>query len=217
MSSVIAEAQYGSFDLLRSLARRRDPRERCELCGAGMLLEHQHLFEPVARKLICSCDACAVLFHAHGETRYKRVPRRICAVRDFQLSDAQWDDLMIPIGMAFFLKSSVEGRVLAFYPSPAGATESIPSLTAWEEIVKQNPVLTEMETDVEALLANRLDQARPTNSGGYYLVPIDKCYELVGLIRSQWRGFSGGTEVWKQIGSFFEELKARASGERANA
>jgi uncharacterized protein DUF5947 len=217
MSSVITEAQYGSFNVLRSLIRQRDPRQRCELCGVGLHLEHQHLFEPVARKLICTCNACAVLFHAHGETRYKRVPRRLRGIRDFQLTEAQWDDLMIPIGMAFFLKSSVENRILAFYPGPAGATESIPFSTAWERIVEQNPMLNEMEADVEALLANRLEQARPANSGEYYLVPIDKCYELVGLIRSQWRGLSGGTEVWKQIGSFFEELKTRASWESAHA
>ncbi len=129
MSSPMAEAQYGSFNALRSLVRQRDPRERCELCGSGLHVEHQHLFEPVARKLMCTCDACAVLFHEHGETKYKRVPRRIRALQDFQLTGLQWDDLMIPIGMAFFVQSSVENRVLAFYPSPAGATESMPSLT----------------------------------------------------------------------------------------
>ena len=211
MSSPTAEAQYGSFNALRSLVRPRDQRERCELCGAGLQREHQHLFEPVARKLVCSCDACAVLFHSHGETKYKRVPRRILRMRDFEITDSQWDDLMIPIGMAFFLQSSVENRVLAFYPSPAGATESMPSLTAWEEIVHQNPILNGLTTDVEALLANRL------GSGEYYLVPIDKCYELVGLIRSHWRGLSGGAEVWKQIGAFFDELKTRARWEPAHA
>ena len=33
----------------------------------------------------------------------------------------------------------------------------------------------------------------------YYIVPIDECYRLVGLIRMHWRGLSGGTEVWKEI------------------
>ncbi len=213
----MAEAQYGSFNALRSLVRPRDPRERCDLCGAGLHLQHQHLFEPAARKLICSCNACAVLFHAHGETRYKRVPSRIRALQDFQLTSMQWDDLMIPIGMAFFVGSSVEDKVLAFYPSPAGATESIPSAIVWDEIVKQNPVLEEMEPDVEALLANRIECSRTEGSGEYYVVPIDRCYELVGLIRSQWRGLSGGSDVWKQIGSFFEELRTRASWASARA
>lgn len=217
MNSLMAEPQYGSFNALRSLVRQRDPRERCDLCGAGLHSEHQHLLEPVARKVLCSCDACAVLFHAKGETKYKRVPRRTRALQNFHLSAIQWDDLIIPIGMAFFLESSVEGRILAFYPSPAGATESMPSMTAWNEIVEQNPILKQMEPDVEALLVNRIGQTRTEGSGEYYLAPIDRCYKLVGLIRAQWRGLSGGLEVWKQIGLFFEELKTHASRESANA
>ena len=43
------------------------------------------------------------------------------------------------------------------------------------------------------------------------MLPIDECYKLVGLIRSNWRGLSGGTEVWQQIGGFFEGLKQRAT------
>ena len=216
MSFLMAETQYGSFNVLRSLIRQRDTRERCDLCGAPLHSEHQHLFEPTSRKLVCSCNACAVLFHVHGETRYKRVPARIRCLQDFQLTSTQWDDLMIPIGVAFLVESSVEGKVLAFYPSPAGPTESTPSLTAWGEIMQQNPVLKEMEPDTEALLVNRLDCSR-TGNCQYYLVPIDKCYELVGLIRSQWRGLSGGAEVWNQVGTFFEELKARSSPRSACA
>lgn len=209
MSFIMAEAQNGSFNALRGLIRQRDTRERCDLCGTPLHSEHQHLFEPAERKLICSCNACAVLFHPHGETKYKRVSARIRCLQDFQLTSAQWDDLMIPIGVAFLVDSSVEGRVLAFYPSPAGPTESTPSLIAWDEIVQQNPVLKKMGPDTEALLVNRLELAR-TGNCEYYLLPIDKCYELVGLIRSQWRGLSGGTDVWKQVDAFFEGLRTRA-------
>ena len=216
MSLAMTEAQYGSFKALRSLIRQRDARERCDLCGTPLHSEHQHLFEPAARRLTCSCNACAVLFHAHGETKYKRVPTRIRYIQNFQLNDAEWDDLMIPIGVAFLVASSIEGKVLAFYPSPAGPTESTPSLIAWSTILQRNPVLNEMETDTEALLVNRLEFTR-TGNCEYYLVPIDKCYELVGLIRSQWRGFSGGADVWKQVDAFFEGLKTRASWRSACA
>ena len=215
MKSVMAEAQYGSFSTLRGLIPRRAPRERCELCGNGLHGEHQHLWEPVERKIVCSCDDCAVLFHLHGETKYKRIPRTIRAIRDFKMTDAQWDELMIPIGIAFFVKSDVEARVVAFYPGPAGATESLPSITAWEEIVRQNPVLSRMQPDVEALLANRLEGTRRQDK--YYVLPIDKCYELVGLIRAHWRGLSGGEDVWNQIGAFFGGLEARASVGTRNA
>ncbi|MBV9763348.1 MAG: hypothetical protein JOZ48_00770 [Acidobacteriaceae bacterium] len=211
------QAQNGSFNALRNLVRQRDPRERCELCGKGLNSEHQHLIEPVARKLICACDACAVLFHSNGDTRYKRVPRRIRLSGNFQMSDSEWESLSIPIGVAFFLKSSVENKAVAFYPGPAGATESLLSLEAWNDIVRNNPELARMEPDVEALLVNRLGQASEIPRSEYYLVPIDKCYELVGLIRSRWRGFSGGTEAWEEIRRFFENLRQRAVPEQSHA
>jgi len=217
MNSVVHDSQSGFFSSLRSLLRERDPREHCELCGAGLQSDHQHLLDPATRKLMCTCNACVVLFHSHGDTKYKRVPCRLRRLRNFRLTDVQWNELMIPIGMAFFLKNDVEGRVLALYPSPAGATESTSSLTAWDDIVRDNPILDTMEPDVEALLANRLGDAGEERNGEYYLVPIDKCYELVGLIRTNWRGLSGGTEVWQEIRSFFDGLNARAVWESANA
>jgi len=213
----MTSAQHDSFAVLRSFVRQQEPKERCELCGAGVAAEHQHLIEPVARKLVCACDACALLFDSGRGTKYKRVPRQIRLLTAFHLSDAEWDALSIPIGMAFFLESSVEKRVLAFYPSPAGATESMLSLAAWEDIVRNNPVLAGLEPDVEALLVNRLNHTRDAQASEYYAVPVDKCYELVGLIRMHWRGLSGGPEVWKQIRAFFDELKRRAAPERSYA
>src|SRR5580658_10380694 len=192
-----------AFATLRSLTRKPRTNEHCDMCGAGLMGQHQHLVDPASRRLACSCDACAVLFLQSGETKYKRVPRRIRFLRNFQMTDAQWDSLLIPIGLAFFVENSLENRVLALYPSPAGSTESMLSLESWCDIVQENPVLTEMESDVEALLVNRLD-----HGAEYYLAPIDKCYQLVGLIRSNWRGLSGGTEVWEIIRDFFAELKA---------
>ena len=191
-----------AFATLRGLARKPEPSEHCDLCGKMVAREHQHLIDPAARKLMCACDGCAVLFSQSGETKYKRVPRRIRFLENFAMTDAQWDSLLIPIGLAFFLKSSTEGRVLAMYPGAAGRAESLLSLDTWTDIVQDNPVLNQMEADVEALLVNRLN--RPAE---YYLTPIDKCYELVGLIRSNWRGLSGGAEVWEKIADFFTQLK----------
>jgi hypothetical protein len=201
-----------SFATLRTLARKPLPTERCDMCGAVVVRQHQHLVDPASRRIVCACDACAILFYQDGETKYKRVPRSARLLENFGMTDGQWDSLLIPIGLAFFLKSTVEGRVLALYPSPAGATESLLSLETWSDIVHDNPILAEMEPDVEALLVNRLEQARE-----YYLAPIDKCYELVGLIRSNWRGLSGGTEVWQKIRSLFAELREGASQERTHA
>jgi len=197
-----------AFERLRGFIRRPTPLERCELCGAGLGPDHQHLLESVARRLICSCQACAVLFGDRGETKYKRVPRRIRFLGDFRLTDSQWDGLMMPINMAFFFKSTPQGRVVALYPSPAGATESLLAFDTWDEIVEQNPELGEMEADVEALLVNRIGHSRGFTDPEYYVVPIDQCFKLVGLIRGGWQGLSGGTEVWQSIGEFFASLKA---------
>lgn len=167
------------------------------------------MVEPMTRQMVCACEPCAILFSGQAVMKYKRVPRRVRALPDFKLSDGQWDSLMIPIQLAFFFQSTPDNRVIALYPSPAGPTESLLPLDSWNEIVLDNPVLQKMEPDVEALLVYRVRGASE-----YYLVPIDECYKLVGLIRAHWRGLSGGTEVWREIGQFFTELTAKANGGR---
>ena len=159
---------------------------------------HQHLFEPQTRQLVCSCQPCAILFSGQAETKYRRVPQRVRPPRGLPPDGRAVGGLSLPIGMAFFFHSSPAGETLALYPSPAGATESLLDLESWESVVEENPVLRELEPDVEALLVNRVNGARD-----YFVAPIDECYKLVGLIRAHWRGLSGGTEVWEEIGRFF--------------
>jgi hypothetical protein len=199
-----------SFAALRRFVRERAPVERCELCGAALVADHPHLIEPASRTLVCACDPCSILFSGNPAGKYRRVPRRVRYLRDFRLSDAQWESLLIPINMAFFFHSEPAGKVVSLYPSPAGATESLLALEAWEEIARENPILAEMEPDVEALLVNRINQEPGQARAEYYLAPIDECYKLTGLIRANWRGLSGGAEVWRQIGQFFADLKLRA-------
>ncbi len=175
----------------------------------GIVAAHPHLIEVAQRNILCTCDACAILFSGQG-VKFKRVPRRVRFLTGFNLSDAEWNGLMVPINMAFFFKSSLEDRVVALYPSPAGATESLLGLESWNDIVAANPILNEMEPDVEGLLVNRLGYSRGYSAAEYYLLPIDECYKLVGLIRLHWNGLSGGTEVWQKLGEFFSGLKARS-------
>jgi hypothetical protein len=146
---------------------------------------------------------------AAGGGHYRQVPDRRLRLEDFVLEDLVWEQLRIPVDMAFFFYSSAAGRVMAFYPSPMGATESRLELTAWDQITQPNPVLETMEADVEALLVNRAREKR-----GHWLVPIDDCYRLVAVIRTRWRGFSGGKEVWLEIERFFEDLDRRARQHR---
>jgi uncharacterized protein DUF5947 len=188
--------------------------ERCDLCGEPIPSEHRHLLDLEKREVSCACRACSLLFdrRAAGGGHYRLIPDRSYRLVDFELDDVAWEELRIPVDMAFFFRGSREGRVMAFYPSPMGPTESLLGLEAWEELESANPVLREMEPDVEALLVNRALGARQ-----YYLVPIDECFRLVGLIRTRWRGFTGGKEVWEEIGRFFGDLERRARSRQANA
>jgi Family of unknown function (DUF5947) len=181
--------------------------ERCEMCGAIVPPQHRHLIDRTNRALVCACTACALLFEREGAAggKYQLVPQRSLVFADFHMTDEQWDELMIPVNMAFFFYSTTARRMVAYYPSPAGATESLLSLERWEELVADNPILEHMAPDVEALLINRVRDARE-----HYLVPIDSCYELVGILRTRWRGLSGGESAWKAIEEFFAALRARS-------
>lgn len=210
-----------SIAALRKIARRReDAQEHCELCGAALPDDHEHLYDVQRRQLACACAACAVITDVRSaRSPHRRVPRRYLALTDFRMSDAQWEALAIPVNMAFLTTGS-DGGIHCHYPSPAGATESLLTLEGWEELVEQNPILGEMEPDVEALLVSRAGETHEESEGApieheYFLVPIDACFELVGLIRVHWRGFSGGKQAWDRIGDFFAGLRARAepSGE----
>jgi|SRR5579871_1507575 hypothetical protein len=187
----------------------RKPQERagmCELCAKPLQPVHSHLLELDKRMVACACDACAILFSGNGRQRYRRIPRDVYRLGTFCMDDQEWESLLIPINLAFFVFSSSAGKLVAQYPSPGGAMESLLDLEYWKAIEERNPILKKLEPDVEALLVNRLGA-----SPRYYRAPIDKCFLLVGLIRAHWRGLSGGEQVWKEIDSFFRELN-EASG-----
>jgi hypothetical protein len=196
----------GAASVLRQFAVRRPTTERCEMCSAELAPLHSHLLELQRREILCACEPCALLFCGQTGTKYLRIPRRICLLSNFQMTDMEWEALMIPINLAFFYHDSASAKVIAMYPSPAGATESLLSLEAWEEIHAHNRSLQTMETDVEALLVNRVSA-----EAEYFIVPIDECFRLVGIIRIHWKGLSGGVDVWRHIQQFFTGLHSRCS------
>ena len=179
--------------------------ERCELCGVSLPPEHIHLLEMETRRMVCACQACGILFEHRGASHYRRVGRDVRGLPGFEISDAEWSTLMVPIGLASFVHNTPLGRVQAMYPGPAGVTESLLQLSSWEGIAARSPALQKMEPDVEALLVNRVGTAR-----AYYLAPIDRCYELVGILRTTWHGLSGGDPAWQEVGRFFARLKEQS-------
>jgi hypothetical protein len=184
---------------LRRFVARRDI-EHCDFCSKVIPHQHAHLIERETRRFLCACQGCALSLG--DSARYRAVSPRTDVLRDFKLSDAEWNAFQIPIDMVFLFHSTTADRPIAIYPSPAGPTESLLSLDAWSRLVETNQVLAELEPDVEALLVNRTNGARE-----YYLVSIDRCYALVGLIRMKWRGLSGGTEVWDAVHDYFVALR----------
>jgi len=187
--------------------------EVCELCATPVPPQHPHLVQVAERRMLCACGPCGFLFDnpGAGGGDYRRVPDRYLSDPDFRLTDAQWDELQIPVGMAFFLHNSAQGKVIACYPSPAGATESELGLEAWAAGLGAGRLAAELEPDVEALLVRR-DKAGSGAAGSAegLLVPIDACYRLVGLVKLHWRGFDGGAEAWHEIDGFFDALREQA-------
>ncbi|HEX4169607.1 MAG TPA: DUF5947 family protein [Bryobacteraceae bacterium] len=187
---------------LRRFVPARPSKEKCDACGVGLPPDHIHQFDPKTRLIHCACPSCAALYRG----TYLDIPPQVIALPNFAITDTQWDDLLIPISLAFFTYSSAAGRVIALYPGPAGASESLLRLDAWEDIAAANPELLDMQPDVQALLVNRVGAARD-----YFIVPIDECYKLVGLIRLRWSGLSGGAVVWGEIAAFFDGLRRKGS------
>ena len=191
------------------------PGERCELCTEPISDRHDHIVDLEIRSLMCSCRGCYLVFSPEGAggKRFRAVPDRYLAFPEVG-AGAAWDMLEIPVGVAFFFLNSTSEQLAAFYPSPAGATESLLALDAWNDLIASNPELATMEPDVEALLVRTSEMRRLGAAGPEcFIVPIDVCYELVGELRRLWRGFDGGTEAHAALEAFFERVRWRASVE----
>jgi hypothetical protein len=152
------------------------PEEHCEFCATAIPASHGHVADLEQSSLMCACRACYLLFThpgasslsrsagqetpagrpaagAHG--RYHAVPDRYLRDSSRVMSVAEWDQLQIPVGLAFFLYRSQPGELGCFYPSPAGATECALDLPAWQRLAEAHPLLADAAPDVEAVLICR--------------------------------------------------------------
>ena len=202
----------GAYDVLaRIRAARADPQpvgERCEMCAETIADEHQHVVNVEGRQLMCVCRGCYLLFtETHAELRYRAIPDRYLIFPEFALDRRHWETLQIPVGLAFFFRNSALDRTVAFYPGPAGATESELDLLAWNDIRSADPRVDMLADDTEAVLVRVPDDDGAPQS---YLLPIDACYEFVGRLRMLWHGFDGGQQVREFIDDFFELLDQRS-------
>jgi len=181
-----------------------DDTGHCQLCPSGLADDHRHLLHLYERRIVCVCETCWSM--RSGDSEYRPCGVRTLWLEDFELPGELWAALQIPIGLAFVMRSSMTGTVVALYPSLAGATESEIDVFAWAQMCAANPVLERLDADSEALVVNRLGADGPQ----YAIAPIDQCYRLVGLIKSRWEGISGGTAIESAVAEFFGELRERA-------
>jgi hypothetical protein len=194
---------------LRGLAAPKPPApvsidERCDLCDTTVPPDHRHMLNLYERQIVCVCESCWAL--RSGDSDFRPTGSRTLWLDDFRLPEAIWAQFRIPIGLAFFMHSSVTDRVVAMYPSPAGATESELHFETWNGLVALNPVLATLEADAEALIVNRMSEPRE-----FAIAPIDRCYMLVGLVKASWEGISGGAGVERAIESYFDGLRRTAA------
>lgn len=179
----------------------------CDMCSAAVPGSHGHLVDLERSALLCTCRACYLLFTnaQAGGGRYRAVPRRYLSDPGAPITAAEWEELEIPVGMAFFLRNSGQEGIAGFYPSPAGATECRLDLAAWERVAAAHPLLAGAEPGVEAALV-----CRDGDRIEHFVVPIDACYELVGRMRLLWRGFDGGAEARQGVAEFLDGVRGRA-------
>ena len=178
-----------------------DTGEVCDLCAITIPERHRHLLQLVERRIECACESCWNI--RSGDPEYRPVGSRTLWLPDLEIPDDLWATFQIPIGLAFFMDSTVTACVVALYPSPGGATESELHFESWNRMRELNPVLRGLEPDIEGLVVNRL-----ADPAVYAIAPIDQCYALTGAIKRNWEGISGGPGVHAAVSAFFAELRS---------
>jgi hypothetical protein len=201
---------------LRGLAQPKPPaappdsgagpvvQEHCDLCNTTVPPDHRHMLNLYERQIVCVCESCWAL--RSGDPEFRPTGSRTLWLEDFVLPEELWAQFRIPIGLAFFMHSTVTNCIVAMYPSPAGATESELHFETWSRLVEMNPVLRDLEPDAEALIVNRT-----SDPPAFAIAPIDRCYMLVGLVKASWEGISGGAGMERAIAAYFDELRAVAA------
>lgn len=210
MTTVLASPRLAGLVRLASERAAAMRVERCELCREPLGDDHRHVLDVLGRQPLCACRACAVLFDrdAAGGGHFRLIPDRRERVNADSLDESAWEEIGVPVGLAFISRGG-DGAMKVVYPGPAGTIESAIDDEVWERFAGGDVVIASMKRDVEGLLVRRLRGAREQ-----WVVPIDDCYRLVALLRTHWRGFTGGDDVWVEVDDFFAGLEGLEEKER---
>ena len=190
-------------------ARRAAAPPSCELCSAPLSEAHRHVVDREARKLLCACRCCALLFSDTTRGKFRTVPERVRIDPWWTMSEERWRALGIPVRLAFIVYPSHLGRWVALLPGPAGVTEAEINPAAWAAVLRESALAASVERDVEALLV----RGRRDGRLECFAAPVDVCYELTAVTRTASRGVDGGDDARVAIEKFFARLTSRGSSE----
>ncbi|RAJ59953.1 hypothetical protein K378_04650 [Streptomyces sp. Amel2xB2] len=189
--------------------------EHCDLCAEPVPEGHRHMLDAEQSAVLCTCGPCTLLFgqSAAGGRHYRLLPERRLRLAGPRIDAALRARLGVPVGLAFFVRDGASGEVSVGYPSPLGVTRAAVAPEVWNEVVAGYPEAARIADDVEALLVHSTDgMSGPGGAGGsdgadeHWIVPLDDCYRLAAVVRTHWRGLSGGPEVRGHIDAFFAGL-----------
>ncbi len=168
------------MEALRRFVKRRQAGQYCEIVqpGVGGRARAPGRTRGSSPDVLLRRVCGAVPDHGKGRSTRRDAAGFVEAVLfELKLDDAQWSSLDVPVELVFFCHVTTAGRVVAQYPSPAGAMESLLNLDGWRGRRGGTiPSSTSLQPDVEAaLLVNRTRQAQDY----YAAMPIDQCYRLI--------------------------------------
>ena len=176
---------------------------RCRLCGEWLGEIHLHLWHVQERRSACACRRCETRDARNRMRGYRRMQPRVELLEGFEMSEAMWVALTTTVGLAnavaFFFRTSRTREVKACGPGRGESLDVIETTVdpeAWATLVDRNPVLNDLESDVEALLVHRLGL-----NPEHYRVSINLAYRLTGLARGDW------TVVPATVRDFFTALR----------
>lgn len=173
---------------------------RCAFCGMAVESAHPHRLDPEGWQVICACNACDR--DRADEPRLRRVGHRVEKIEDPRVGERMLMVVDVPVGLAFFTRTRRAANV--FYPAPTGTAEARIDVETWAALEAELPEVARLEPEVEAIVVS-LSPRRT------FVVPIDECFRLAGMLRSAWVGWSGGAEARSAIEDFFATLETRAN------
>jgi hypothetical protein len=191
----------------------------CAFCGAPVPAEHAHLLDRASQRLTCACGPCAVLATAEKNPRYLRVANEFRRLEDCDFNDPEWEALMAPTGLTILVRDA-QDRIFVIDPTPAddagagpgelplppcAAEHPVPA-GLWRSLIAAHPSLRALQPEVDALLIHRLGPEPEC-----FLVPRDEANRLTALLQQNWRGLSGGFDLWRAVARFFDDVRGRST------